>query len=258
MSNKANLPGFKSPAGLRCKKTFITHLLDFLFPPLCHVCRSFIPDAGPVHICPSCREQMQMVGSPLCQLCGIPFQGAGKDHLCGACLQGRPSFDAARAAFAYDGHCRELIHAFKYRNKTHLRRPLALMTIASLTEFAISRSPELIVPVPLHVKRLRSRGFNQAVLLGELLATEWHLPLDRRALQRIRWTEPQISLTADERRHNLKGAFAVADGAKVKGKRVLLVDDVLTTGSTAEECSRVLKRAGATDVTVITVARAVM
>jgi ComF family protein len=256
LSNKADLPDIKNPAGLLFKTPLFTALLDFIFPPLCHVCRTFIPDSGPLHVCSTCLEQMHELKSPLCRICGIPFQGAGEDHLCGSCQQDRPSFDAARAAFAYDGHCRDLIHAFKYRNRTHLRRPLALLTIASLTEFAISRSPDLIVPVPLHVRRLRSRGFNQAVLLGELLAKEWHLPLERRALQRIRWTEPQINLTADERHKNLKGAFAVTDCAVIERKRVLLVDDVLTTGSTAEECSRVLKDAGAADVSLITVVRA--
>jgi ComF family protein len=237
--------------------TFLTALIDFLFPPLCHVCRTFIPDAGALHICPACREEMPMVGSPLCPVCGIPFLGAGEDHPCEACLTDPPSFDAARAALLYEGPCRDLVHAFKYRNKTHLRRPLALLTMEGVSEFVASRAPDLIVPVPLHVRRLRSRGFNQAVLLGDLLAREWKLPLARRALRRIRWTEPQINLAAHERRDNVKGAFAVADPAAVAGKRVLLVDDVLTTGSTAEECSRVLKRAAAAEVTVITVARAV-
>lgn len=205
---------------------FVNAILDFLFPPLCLVC-------------------------------GIPFTGAGADHPCGACLTTRPSFDAARAALLYEGHCRELVHAFKYRNKTHLRRPLALLSAAGLTEFVASRDPDLIVPVPLHVRRLRSRGFNQALLLGELLAREWKLPLARRALARVRWTEPQIGLPADQRRENVKGAFAVSDRTVLAGRKVLLVDDVLTTGSTAEECSRVLKRSGAAEVTVITVARAV-
>jgi ComF family protein len=237
--------------------TFLTAILDFLFPPICHVCRKFIPDAGELHICPACREAMPAVSNPLCQICGIPFLGAGTDHLCGGCLTDKPAFDVARGALVYEGPCRDLIHAFKYRNKTHLRRPLALLTTAFMTEFVASRDPEVIVPVPLHVRRLRSRGFNQALLLGELLAREWHLPLARRALRRERWTEPQINLSAHLRRDNVKGAFAVADPAAISGKRVLLIDDVLTTGSTAEECSRMLKRAGATEVTVITVARAV-
>lgn len=233
-------------------------LLDFFFPPLCHICHSFIPDAGAVHICPACRGALKPVETPMCQVCGIPFQGAGADHLCGDCSKAKPHFDAARAVFLYEGECRELIHAFKYRNKTFLRRPLALMAAGALADFVSTQAPDVIVPVPLHKKRLRSRGFNQAVLLGELLAHEWRLPLERQAMCRIRWTIPQINLSADERRHNVKGAFAVANSAAVAGKSVLLLDDILTTGSTVEECARILKQAGASKVVVITIARAVM
>jgi ComF family protein len=199
---------------------------------------------------------MPPIAAPLCILCGIPFAGAGNDHFCGDCSTSSPRFDAARAAFAYEGASRDLIHAFKYRNKTHLRRPLALLTIELLSEFIQSHRPDLIVPVPLHRKKLSSRGFNQAVLLGEIFSKRLKIPLDRRNLRRIRWTEPQVNLAAHDRRTNVKGAFSVQDSALVNGRRVLLVDDVLTTGSTADECGRVLKAAGAADVTVITVARA--
>ena len=122
----------------------------------------------------------------------------------------------------------------------------------------IRSRPDLIMPVPLHRKKLSRRGFNQAVLLGEILSQRLKIPLDRRNLRRIRWTEPQVNLAAGDRRKNVKGAFAVQDSDLVTGRRVLLVDDVLTTGSTAEECARVLKASGAADVTVITVARALV
>ena len=237
-------------------KLFKAALLDYLFPPLCHVCRKFIPGAGRLHICRLCREAIHAVSHPLCTVCGVPFYGLGNDHCCGACLKEAPSFDAARAAVIHEGPARNLIHAFKYSCKTHLRRPLALLVVEHLTEFIAERKPDLIVPVPLHVRRLASRGFNQALLLGELLAQEWQLPLQRRAMRRIRWTEPQITLAAAQRRDNVRGAFFVADVAVVSGKRVLLLDDVFTTGSTVEECSKMLKKAGATEVFVITISRA--
>lgn len=199
-----------------------------------------------------------MISSPHCTICAIPFQGAGEDHPCGNCITAPPSFAAARAAVIYEGPGRELIHKFKYDYKIHLRRPLALLTVEALTDFVSSHKPDLIVPVPLHIKRLRSRGFNQAVLLGELLAREWGIPLERRAMQRIRWTEPQINLAASERKENVKGAFSVRDAAMVKGRCVLLLDDVYTTGSTVEECAKVLKRSGAEKVVVVTIARAVL
>ena len=147
-------------------KPFLAAALDVLFPPLCHVCRRFIPTAGELHICPDCRELMPLITTPLCTVCGIPFSGAGTDHVCGSCSTSLPHFDAARAALAYEGASRDLIHAFKYRNKTHLRRPLALLTIERLSEFIMARRPDLIMPVPLHRKKLSSRGFNQALLLG--------------------------------------------------------------------------------------------
>lgn len=232
--------------------------LNVLFPPICHVCRKFIPAAGSLHICPACHDRLTPIVSPMCRVCGIPFVGAGEDHVCGDCITSPPRFDAARAALAYEDVSRDLLHAFKYRNKTHLRRPLALLMIERLSDFVGLRPPDLIMPVPLHRKRLQSRGFNQAVLLGEILSSHWKLPLDRYNLRRTRWTEPQVNLSAGERRANVKGAFSVQKSCLVHGRRVLLVDDVLTTGSTVEECSLLLKTVGAKEVTVITAARALV
>jgi ComF family protein len=156
----------------------------------------------------------------------------------------------------FDGAVRELIHQFKYSGKTMLRRPLALLAADHLDRFVIETGPDVIIPVPLHHKRLRQRGFNQAILLGEIFAQKWRLPLLRNSLRRVRWTEPQVNLSAAERLENVKGAFALADIVAVAGKRVLLVDDVYTTGSTVKECAKVLKSGGAQSVTAITVARA--
>jgi predicted amidophosphoribosyltransferase len=136
-------------------KQFLHTALDFIFPPLCHVCRTFIPDAGCLHICPVCHERLLPIVSPLCVVCGFPYIGVGEDHICGRCITSRHPFDVARAAFVYEGINRDLIHAFKYCNKTHLRRPLALLTIERLSEFVRLRAPDLIIPVPLHKKRLR-------------------------------------------------------------------------------------------------------
>lgn len=237
-------------------KPFFISLLNVLFPPLCHVCREFIPDAGDIHICHHCRQRMPLIESPVCTICGTPFAGAGEDHICGPCVKERPHFDSARSAFVYDGPCRELVHSFKYHNKTHLRRPLALLTLEQLAEFIDPRSHDLIMPVPLHRKRLRSRGFNQAVLLGELISKRSGLRMDRDSLKRVRWTEPQVNLSAEQRRTNVKNAFSVHKPEQLKGAGILLVDDVLTTGSTVDECSRVLKSSGAARVSVLTVARA--
>ncbi|NVN98164.1 MAG: ComF family protein, partial [Geobacteraceae bacterium] len=156
-----------------------------------------------------------------------------------------------------DGNTRELVHQFKYSRRVLLRKPLALLATAHLQGFAEEFSPDLIIPVPLHLKRLKERGFNQAVLLGEIFAKRWGVQLSRNNLQRIRWTEPQVNLGAAERAANVKGAFALIDGAEIHNRRIFLVDDVYTTGSTAKECSRVLKKAGSAEIAVITVARGV-
>ncbi|HEY5974722.1 MAG TPA: ComF family protein, partial [Geobacteraceae bacterium] len=165
-------------------------------------------------------------------------------------------FAGARAALVFSGPTVDLIHRLKYSYQVRLRRPLGLLTAELLAPFAADCTADLVVPVPLHVKRLRQRGFNQAILLGELLARHWRLPLVRDNLRRVRWTEPQVGLAAHERAGNVRGAFAVAEPVGVKGKRLILVDDVYTTGSTVRECSRVLRQAGAAEVFVVTVARA--
>ncbi len=233
-------------------------LLDILFPPLCHACKAFIPCAGAVHLCAACRERMIPLGSPLCPCCGRPFATQeGIDHPCGYCLTARPPYRAARAALCFTGPTRELIHRFKYSHHVRLRRPLGFITAERLAGFIRHVEPALIIPVPLHGKRLRQRGFNQALLLGEVLARTWRIPLSRDNLRRMRWTEPQVTLTAAERALNVKGAFAVRDAREIKEKRLILVDDVYTTGSTVVECVRTLLKAGAAEVCVVTVARAV-
>jgi ComF family protein len=201
---------------------------------------------------------MTPVVSPLCDLCGVPFATVdGIDHRCGHCSTAPPRFTAARAALLFDGTVRDLIHRFKYDRRVQLSRPLGLLTAETLAPWVAATAADLVMPVPLHVRRLRQRGFNQAVLLGQVLACRWHLPMDRATLRRIRWTEPQINLAAHERAANVRGAFAVKDPRRVEGRSIILVDDVYTTGSTVAECARVLRGAGAAEVRVVTVARAV-
>jgi ComF family protein len=232
-------------------------LLDILFPPRCHFCKAFIPDAGELHLCSACLEGCSLICSPLCSVCGIPFQtDSGEDHTCGGCISEPPRFTAARAAALFDGPVRELIHRFKYNGRVQHCRPLALLAARRLGPFVEGFSADLLVPVPLHVKRLRQRGFNQAVLLGGVLAREWRLPFSRGNLRRIRWTEPQINLSAAERVANVRGAFSVGDPALIGEKRIILIDDVYTTGSTVAECARVLFKADAAAVCVVTIARA--
>lgn len=235
---------------------FGSAMLDMALPPRCHLCRRYIAEAGQIHICPACRDTLPLVSSPCCSRCGRPFDGAGDDHPCGACLHQPPPWESARAALLYDGACRELIHAFKYRHRFHLRRCLALMTQEQLTPFATQCRADLLMAVPLHHSKLRQRGFNQALLVAELLANFWRLPLNRHTLQRTHATVSQTELSAEQRFANLRDAFAVTNPATIKDQRILLVDDVFTTGATLAACSRCLLRAGAAAVCCVTIARA--
>jgi ComF family protein len=231
-------------------------LLDTFFPPLCHGCRVHLANPGDLHFCNSCLEQIRFISSPLCTVCGVPFLSSGDDHTCGSCLTDPPRYTAARSALVFADKVQELVHRFKYDHQVRLRRPLGLLTAGTLTPFITAVSPEILIPVPLHRKRLRWRGYNQAVLLGELLGKVWGIPMQRDNLRRIRWTEPQIELSAAERSANVRGAFAVSEIKSLTGKRVLLVDDVLTTGSTVNECAHTLRKAGVASVHIVTVARA--
>jgi ComF family protein len=168
------------------------------------------------------------------------------------------SYTSARAAFVFDGTVKELIHRLKYGKKVHISRPLALEAARYLASFITDCGADLIIPVPLHRKRLRQRGFNQAVLVAEVFAKAWDLPLSRNNLCRIRWTEPQIHLSYNDRMNNVRGAFAVNNPEQIEGQRLVLVDDVYTTGSTVAECAKVLKKAGAGEVYIATIARAVI
>jgi ComF family protein len=232
-------------------------LLDLLFPPLCHICKAFIPEAGDLFICASCLEKITFLVTPLCSVCGTPFGTEnGLNHICGACLR-NPSFPICRSATYFAGPVQELIHRFKYGHRVHLSQPLGLLTARALAPFRAESAPELVVPVPLHRRRLRQRGYNQSQLLAEVLAKQWKLKLEVGNLRRIRWTEPQTSLDATDRRDNVRGAFAVRDPRRLEGRRVLLVDDVFTTGSTIRACAGSLRDAGVAEVFVVTVARSV-
>jgi len=231
-------------------------LLDLLLPPRCHICKKPVKTAETLHICSDCQTTLPFITSPACSVCGIPMAGAGEDHPCSRCMITPPPYRAARAALRYEGNCRDLIHAFKYQYKSHLRRPLGLLMARHLRPFAETIRPDLLVPVPLHVSRLRQRGFNQSVLLGEILSREWQIPLLRQGLLRIRATVPQVELNRDQRLENLRGAFTVKESPAIANRRIMLVDDVFTTGSTLRECASILISGGCREVSAVTIAHA--
>lgn len=213
------------------------------------------------YFCPGCLQALVPLEHPLCACCGTMVSGGdGPEPLCAACRDQTPAFDRARAAFAYRGSLREVIQCLKYRGKTQLARPLGRLMHAVYRSFWQPPAVDLILPVPLHQRRLRERGFNQALLLVRRwprAAGEPRMPLDCSVLVRTRATAPQAGLDRSARRANISGAFAVRHPERVAGRRLLLVDDVITTGATVGECARVLKQSGAAGVDVLALARVI-
>jgi len=233
--------------------------LLLVYPPMCAGCsRALGPEESPV-FCPDCLIALDLISEPYCPLCGIPFVAEiTTSHLCGDCLGGFYSFDRARAMGFYQGLIREGIHRFKYGGQTFLVNPLARMLIGPAKELTRLHRIDTIVPVPLHYRRLRQRGFNQASLLARGLGSLLQIPVDYFSLKRTRWTDPQIGLSRNQRAANVKGAFSLKATEKIKGKGILLLDDVLTTGETVNQCVGVLRKdGGAREVVVLTVARTV-
>ena len=228
--------------------------LDLLLPPRCLACQAVVDRQGV--LCPPCWSGLQFIGPPYCDSCGLPFDfDPGGLSLCGACLRQLPPFRRARAALAYGEASRSLVLGFKHADRTYaaplLGRWLGRVAADLLADAA------LVVPVPLHRWRLFGRRYNQAALLAQALGRIGEVPVAVDLLVRRRATPNQAGRSRSGRRRNVEGAFCLRPGygGMVDGQCVLLVDDVLTTGATVMECTKVLKRSGAGAVDVVTLAR---
>lgn len=238
-------------------KEVLTGIADLVFPPRCAACDALLERHGPLPFCPSCSEGIRFIRSPLCPHCGVPFPATeGEDHLCGDCLTTERPYAVARSVGRYEETLLTAIHRFKYRSRYGLGKTLGSLMADFAAEIWDMKAFDLIVPVPLHKKRLKQRGFNQAVLLARSLSKRFAIPLDFTSLKRDLFTPPQVGLGREERSANVRGAFSVSHPERIAGRRILLVDDVYTTGSTLSECSRVLVRQKAEAVAVLTLARA--
>ncbi|MGA9306617.1 MAG: ComF family protein [Candidatus Sulfotelmatobacter sp.] len=242
-------------------------LFAVLFPSDCRICQTPLVRISRLPVCQECLDAMHAIGGGVCAICGerlfssYAVAGAAGEPRCGLCRRIEPPFARAAAYGSYETGLRELIHLLKYGGV----RPAANVLGRMLAEAIATLEPELpadsvaVIPVPLHRTKLRQRGFNQAELIAraamKIRPRRDRLHLCAGVLARRRDTASQIGLTSHQRRENLRGAFAVAQPELVKGREVLVVDDVYTTGATVSECSKVLLRAGATKVWVATVAR---
>ena len=240
-------------SALAVARAVVDPLLTVVFPSSCVVCRESLesPTAGP--LCAPCRAALPRHRGPLCR-CGVSLAD-GVPLPCGRCRRGRSSFDAGASLGPYEGALRSVIHELKYRGRRRLAPRIAEVMLEEAAVRRVLEPGVVLAPVPLHPRRLRERGFNQAELLGSALARRTGLPLLSGVLVRRKDTPTQSGLSASERRRNVAGAFVVRRRTAVVGRAVVLVDDVLTTGATARACADALRKAGAASVRVLTVAR---
>lgn len=243
-------------------RPWLDPVLDLLFPAVCPVCGTRSDDRRRRPFCTACWDALPLLPEPGCPVCGRAFVGLPAGLRCDACRRAPPPFGYARAVAAYRDGMRAAIHVLKYRGRRAVAPPLGAL-LAQVGRRLLPSPPEgcadelavdAIVPVPLHGARLAERGFNQAELLAAPVAAAWQRPLLTRALVRTRPTAPQTELDAMARRQNVTGAFAVARPAEVAGLRLLLIDDVLTTGATVSAAARALRQGGAASVGVLVLA----
>jgi ComF family protein len=232
-------------------------LADLLLPPVCIVCRARIGGHG--LICGGCFAKIEFIAPPLCDRLGVPLPydtGEGK-QLSAAAIAKPPVYDRARAVARYSSTMRELIQSFKYRDR-HEGLSLFGRWLRKAGAELLAEA-DLVVPVPLYSWRLWSRRFNQSAMLAHEVGRLADVPVECHALRRVRRTVSQVGLSPDQRRRNVAGAFKVPNSraSAMVGKSIVLIDDVITTGATADACARALRRAGAAKVDVLALARAV-
>jgi ComF family protein len=234
-----------------------------IFPAECRICGKLLTNISRLPVCLDCLHASRTFDGPQCGVCGELLLGqlvVGQEPLCGLCQRARPAYERAFAFGPYEGTLRDLIHLLKYQRVAPAARPLGEFAAPALCAALRGAGQDaVLVPIPLYSAKSRQRTFNQAEEIAReaVQACGGKIKVDAKLLARVRETKSQTGLTRHQRRENVRGAFAVPAKLKgaVKGRNIILLDDVFTTGTTAEECARVLKRAGAAQVWVVTVAR---
>ena len=227
------------------------NFIDLIFPPRCVICKS----KSRKIICEDCLGKIVYLKPPICGVCGKPWDKYFEGSLCEDCAKGGAPFSLARSVALYDGMLKEAIHKFKFDGKRKIAPYLSKLLVAYLQYGDIPiKDINVVIPIPLSKKREKQRGYNQSKLLTEGIARHYSIPLDDASLKKIRDVTPQFELSRKERLQNIRGAFR---SSQLAGKKILLIDDIYTTGATAREAASALKTAGAKNVYVLTLARAV-
>ena len=239
--------------------SFWTKIIDLLLPPRCICCGKIVSNAN--GLCADCFNSINFISKPYCAKCGHPFEEVvnkkSQKLLCGRCSKKQKTpFRLNRSALIYDDISKDLILALKFMDKTENAKTLAKWLYIAGHDIW-QEEVDILVPVPLHYKRLIKRRYNQSALLAKELSKLTGIEADYTSLIKHKSTKPQVQFSGRERVKNVKGVFSVKHPEKIKGKRVVLVDDVMTTGSTLKECALALKKAGAKSVDTLTVARVI-
>lgn len=256
--------------------SLLSHVLNLIFPAICKNCDSIVSaDAATSYFCKNCWTDIEWFDCPCCPQCGLPYasgyiqprsEQSPVSHLCGNCREKPPCFDKVVSAGPYNGVLSEAIRLFKYKKKVHfgkiltewaLKSPLVANAFTKRVFSDESILPLYLIPVPLHYKRLRVREFNQSAIMASVISNKFGIPVLTNILMRHHHTKPQVELGGMDRRENVAGAFSIEDSSLIEGKEIILVDDVYTSGSTVNECAKVMKKNGAEKVYVVTIARMV-
>ena len=229
--------------------------VDLLLPPACLLCGQLLPAGlNAQSFCHDCLTAMPPLSPAHCRCCAQLFPNATSNHLCRTCLKRPPSFSIVHAVGIYQGSIKDAVHQLKYRNQLTLAEPLGQILATVVSSAGNNFVPDCIVPVPLHPHRLRQRGYNQALEVARPISRELSAPLDTALLHRNRKTQQQQGLSATDRRSNLRNAFVLV--SKEPARKILLIDDVMTTGETVRECCRTLVAGGVEEVQVAIIGRA--
>jgi len=238
-------------------------LLNFIFPLDCKICEKPIRESKGYSICEDCFKTIELIEQPYCVKCGKPliptvFFKQNRKILCLDCKRKKYSFEFSRSTGVYDKVLKKCIHLFKYYGEKKLAKPLGKLMVDSLVKNdEFKKKIDLIIPVPLHGNDLKKRGFNQSVLLGKVIGDYLSIPVGESVLIKKKITLFQVNLSKKERKKNILRAFSVEKPEEIKGKNILILDDVFTTGATIEECAKELMKARTKNIFVLTLARTV-